>query len=129
MKKIFLLALITGAVATLNSCKKDEIRPTNKLEVRFTNNSDEKIKDFKFQGISIGNIAKNSTTKYYKCDPITMLDGYIYEVASVKSEYGTVESWLLTPGIEHETLNTGKHTIELSVYYGCGIGFGMNLKE
>jgi hypothetical protein len=129
MKTLTILSLSLGLVF-ITSCNKDEIRPQNDLEICFENIGSDKIKDFKFQGKNIGDIKGESTTKYYSFDEIKKSGNDIIEQASVKSQYGKIDFWMTaSPGMGWSTLTSGKHTIELSLYYGCGVGFEMSLGD
>lgn len=51
------------------------------------------------------------------------------ESESAKSEFGQTESWLAShEESEWRIIDSGKHTIEISLFYGCGVGLNMNLK-
>ncbi len=131
MKKTIKLLAVSITIIIAASCNKEDIRSNgNKLQLKFENIGSEKIKNFKFQGRSIGDIRKNSSTKYYSFDQIRLLDNQILEEASIKTKYGKVDSWFMNENQENwSTLSSGKHTIEISVYYGCGVGFFMALQE
>lgn len=124
------IIIIGISLITLVSCNKEEVRPERQdLQIRFENIGDSKIKNFKFEGKRIGNIQRNSVTRYYSFDQIQHYDNYIQAEASVNSDYGTVEHWNNNATEGLKTISSGKHTIQLSLMYGCGVGFMLQLKK
>lgn len=132
MKTAFQTLFFSLLTISISSCNKEDVRPepNNKLEIQFENVGSEKIKNFKFQGKSIGDIKENSTTKYYTFKSIKLVGNQVMEEASVKSDWGKIENWVSTnEDLNWNTLNSGRHTIQLFLYYGCGVGFGLNLVD
>ena len=127
---IKLLALSISIIVLTVSCNKDEIRPQKKLELRFENNGHDKIENFNFKGKNIGDIRSGSVTKYYSFKQIQIMENYVMESASVKSEYGNIDAWISTGQESSWTeLNSGRHTVDVSMFYGCGVGLSMQLKD
>ena len=73
--------LIKSTIAILlllsfQSCTKCIIEPEpnreNELQIRFTNISEDKIKQFSFDGQLIGNLSAGKTTRYYSFNSIAL---------------------------------------------------------
>ncbi len=128
-KNILIIAL--GLITVLQSCKKDIIEPerNQQLQLRFKNNSDEKIKQFSFNGQYIGNIGSQKTTRYYSIDPI-LINEYNMPVVEAKAKLSSYNTDYYSYGSENTTLlSHGKHTINLEVYMFCGVGLGLYLVD
>ena len=129
MKNSIKLVFLAVLILSVFSCQK-EGRVEKKLELRFENKGQDKIKDFQFQDREIGTIPSEGITGYYTFQEIHVLENFVSEHASAKSEYGQMESWLMiAPDEDWTTINSGRHTIELTLYYGCGIGLSMELVD
>jgi len=130
-KNILLLALSLLAVLTVQSCKKEIIEPERdqKLQLRFKNSSEERVKYFSFNGQYIGNIGPGKTTRYYSVDPFFMNDSNM-PIVEAKARMDRYNVDYYSYGSEHTTyLSHGKHTMNVEEYMFCGVGLGLFLEE
>ena len=99
------------------------------MQIRFTNISEDKIKQFSFDGQLIGNLSAGKTTRYYSFNSIA-LNAHKEAVTEAKAEYNgyNIASYLYDAD-ENTILTNGKHTMNVDVYVYCGVGLGVYLDE
>jgi hypothetical protein len=130
--------LIKSTIAVLlllsfQSCTKCIIEPEpnreNDLQIRFTNQSEDKIKEFSFAGQLIGNLSAGKTTRYYSFNSIA-INAHKEPITESNAEYNgyNIASYLYDTD-ENTFLTNGKHTINVDVYQYCGVGLGVYLAD
>ena len=134
MKQLLKVITVCIGLTIFQSWKKCYPQPEpnrEKVQIRFKNIGESKIKKFIFNGHKIGNIRSRQTSPYFIFDKLELgIDNQVITTATTYiPEYKYTAEYNTTYEQVIDTRTSNKFTINVNVYMSCGVGFDLTLAE